>query len=205
MRLTTLLLPLLLLIAGCAGIPLPFTEARLGRKFMESNRQETNSECIDLDALNATAEALDQQHLLFIHSKDESDALRGQKVLEAFGPECEERFVRLSIPQIKTELFGDTQNIENSKRLRELAGAVLDYRNVFTLSAFEVSLHLNQASQGPDWRVVVIYRLEDDVVIHFLPAGTNNVDRKSRTWPIDEFFRAAMGIGTSVGRRLVLP
>lgn len=194
-------LTILVMGSACAGIGLPFTDYRLGEARIESSRKQTNSTCTDLKTLSVVANALEAHHLAYIRTKDEDLAIKSKNLETSLGESCQARFVKLSIAQIKTELFGDIQTIQDSSKLRELGGLAFEYRDVSTLSGIHVTLHLAHATSGPKRRLVAIYRLEDDVVIHYNYSGTNNVDQKSRTWPIREFFGAL--IGTAV--RMAIP
>lgn len=191
-------LVILFVSTSCAGIPLPFTENRLMDWPVESNRRQVNSSCIDQHQLTIIANFLEDQHLRYLRTHSDEEAITVTNLLASLGERCRSRFSKLSIPQIKTELFGDIQVISDSSKLRELGGLAFDYQNVSTMSGIEVTLHLRQASQGPKRRLIAIYRLGNEKVIHFNYSGTDNVDRKSRTWPIDEFFGALIGIGMKV-------
>jgi len=165
---------------------------------VESNRDETNSTCTDLITLNVVADALEAQHLAYIRTKDDELAIKSGNLEASLGPKCQTRFRKLSLPQIKTELFGDIQTISDSSKLRELGGLLFEYQDVATKSGIHLSLHLSHATKGPERRMVAIYRLEDGTVIHYNYSGTNNVDRKSRSWPIREFFGAMIGAGVQL-------
>lgn len=191
----SMILLVLTLCTACAGIPLPFTDHRLGRGLVESNHDETNSSCTDLETLNVVANALEAQHLAYIRTKDDSHAIKADSLHAALGEKCKSRFERLDIPQIKDELFGDIQTIKDSDKLRELGGLAFEYEDVSTKSGIEISLHMDHETRGPKRRLVAVYRLEDNTVIHYNYSGTNNVDRKSRSWPIREFFGAIVGVG----------
>ncbi len=195
MRQLRLCVTLVILIMGsaCAGVGLPFTDYRLGEARIESSRKQTNSTCTDLRTLNVVASALEAHHLAYIRTKDDNLAIKSNDLEASLGESCQNRFVKLTIAQIKTELFGDIQTIQDSSKLRELGGLAFEYRDVSTLSGIHLTLHLAHATSGPKRRLVAIYRLEDDVVIHYNYSGTNNVDQKSRTWPIREFFGAMIG------------
>ena len=187
-----------LVLAGCAGVPLPFTDYRLANWLVEIKRQEVNSTCIDLAALNSIALDLKAQHLVYLRSHDEASAIVASDLVAAFGEECQTGFTNLSVPEIKTELFGDIQTISDSSKLRELGGLAFKYGNVATKGGVELSFHMNKASTGPARRLVAIYRLEDGKVIHFNYAGTDNVDKKTRTWPLDEIFGIAVRAASKV-------
>lgn len=184
---------LLLIGTGCAGFPLPFTEKRAFDFPIESSRTAKNSDCTTLENLNAIASAWEQQHLKYIRTKDDSDAIPVESLIGSLGEECKTRWNRLGVPEIKTELFGDIQTIADSSKLRELGGVSFTMSDVSTMSGIEASLHLRTQKNGPDHRLVAIYRLEDDKVIHYNYSGTDDVDGKSRRWPIEEFFGALFG------------
>ena len=194
---TTLLAALVLFMTtGCAGIPLPFTEFRLGEFLIESDRKEVNSTCTDLATLNAASLALETQHLIYLQTSDSVNAITATNVKSALGEACQTRFTRLSTPQIKTELFGDLQTISDSSKLRELGGMAFEFRNTVSRSGIEPTFHLRKKTEGPKRRLVAIYKLSDGKVIHFNYSGTDNVDTKSRFWPIREFFGIAIKGGT---------
>jgi len=192
LRLVAYLMFTSLISAGCAGIPLPFTDYRLANWLVEIKRQEVNSTCIDLATLNSAALDLEDQHLVYLRTHDEANAIVAGNLIAALGEECQTGFSNLSVPEIKTELFGDIQTISDSSGLRELGGLSFRYGDVATKGGIEVSFHMNKASKGPSRRMVAIYRLEDGKVIHFNYSGTNNVDKKTRTWPLDEIFGIAV-------------
>lgn len=184
---------LLLIVAGCAGMPLPFTEKRAFDWPIESSRKATNADCTTLERLNTVAAAWEQQHLTYIRTKEDTEAILVHDLVDSLGPECAKRFNRLPIPDIKTELFGDIQTIADSSKLRELGGVAFTYGDVSSHSGIELSLHLRTHRKGPDHRLVAIYRLKDNRVIHYNYSGTDNVDGKSRRWPIEDFFGALFG------------
>lgn len=188
-------------LAGCAGLPLPFTEARLGHWPVESDRREVNSGCVELETLNVVVASQEAQHLTYLRAKDEDLALKAKDLPRSLGSECQTRFSKLSTSEIKHELFGDIQIVGDATKLRELGGVAFDYQDVSTQSTFEISLHQNNASSGPHRRLVAIYRLSDDVVIHYNYSGTNNVDRKDRRWPIDAFF----GTAAKAAAKVIIP
>ena len=190
---------LLTILSGCAGLGLPFTDYRLGEFLIESNRKEKNSTCTDLGTLNKATVGLETQHLTYLQTQDDTDAVTADQVKAALGEECQTRFTRLSTPQIKTELFGDIQTISDSSKLRELGGIAFEFQNTVNHSGIEPTLHLRRRTEGPQRRLVAIYKLNDGKVIHFNYSGTDNVDTKSRFWPIQEFFSLVIKGGKSVG------
>jgi hypothetical protein len=194
-RLATLL-TILFLFTGCAGVPVPFTDYRLGEYLVESDRKERNNSCTDLKTLNEVSLALETQHLVFIQSQDEADAITAGTVKKSLGEACLSGLTRLSTPQIKNELFGDIQTISDSSKLRELGGLAFEFRGTVMHSGIEVTLHLQRRTEGPKRRLVAIYRLNDGKVIHFNYSGTDNVDMFTRFWPIREFFGLAVKGGT---------
>lgn len=193
------------LISGCAGLGLPFTDYRLGDFPVEVSRKETNSSCINLSVLNAAALDLETRYLNYITSKDEKNSIPVDAFLIALGEDCAKRFEHLSVPQIKNELFGDIQTIRDSEKLRELGGYAFDYGDVSTIGGFEPSLHIRKSSNGPDHRMVAIYSLEDGHIIHFNYSGKDDVDRKSRTWPIDAILGIVVDIGVGAAEKAVVP
>jgi hypothetical protein len=202
-RLYTLLWSLLLLLvsAACAGIPLPGTEYRLLEWSVESEHKEVNSGCTNLAALTDFASALEEQHLLFLRTKDDANALVSSNILQHLSQECQGRIRTLSIPEIKNELFGDIQIINDVTKLTQLGGISFAYTDKSTMSQVEFSLHMKHHQTGPERRLVAIYRLEDDRVIHYNYSGTDNVDQKSRRWPIDEF----LGLAIRGAARAIIP
>jgi hypothetical protein len=182
----------LLTTVGCMGIPLPGTDYRLMNWPIESRRVEINSTCIDLAELSIVAEGWEERHLNYIQTKDEAVAIDIGDFVASFGELCQARFNKLDVPKIKTELFGDIQTIADSNKLRELGGVAFAYQDVSKRTGIELSLHIQDHSKGPHRRLVAIYRLGDSRVIHYNYAGTDNVDKKLRRWPIDEFFGMAV-------------
>lgn len=191
---TLRLLLLIFLLPGCAGIPLPFTDHRLMNFPVETSRKETNSGCISLETLLEVSSRLENQHLSFLRSHDPAEALTRDSFSEFLGKNCQDRVVSLSTAQIKTELFGDLQNIRDSAKLQLLGGVLFEYRNVYEMGALEPTFHVQRAQHGPRLRLVAVYRLEDGKVIHFNYAGTTDAARKSRSWPLDQFFGAVVGL-----------
>ncbi len=196
---------MLLTSSGCSGLGLPFTDFRLGRWEIESSRIERNSGCTNLESLAAFAEALENQHLLYIRTKSNTDALVAADIFGHLSQECQGRMRKLSIPEIKTELFGDVQILSDATKLTGLGGIAFDYTDVRTKSGIEPTLHLNSHQKGPRRRLVAIYRLEDDRVIHFNYSGIDNVDKKKRIWPIREFLVLTLGLGMEVGAKAITP
>ena len=188
----------MLMATGCAGFRVPFTDYRAMNWQTEINRHQVNSTCTDLGTLNETAAELEDRHLAYLRSQDDTDAMTADFFLTVLGEKCATRYSKLSIPQIKTELFGDIQTIADSGKLRELGGLAFDYGNVRTRGGIELTLHIRKASKGPKHRMVAIYRLADGKIIHFNYSGTDNVDTKSRAWPLDQFFNAAFSAVTKI-------
>jgi hypothetical protein len=185
-------------VSGCAGFKVPFTQYRAMNWQTEINRHEVNSTCTDLDTMNMVATELEGRHLAYLRSKEDADAMDKEFFLSALGDKCSSRYNSLSIPQIKTELFGDIQTISDSGQLRELGGLAFDYARVRTKGGIEITLHIRKASKGPNHRMVAIYRLADGKIIHFNYSGTDNVDTKARAWPLDQFFNAAFSAATKI-------
>lgn len=195
---TVFLRATLLATVGCAGFRVPFTEYRAMDWRVESGHTAVNSKCTDMDQLNAVAAFLEEKHLKFIQSRDDSEAIVIDDLLASLGERCRPRFTKLSVPQIKNELFGDIQTIADSSKLRELGGVAFDYEDTGARTGIELTLHLRSHEQGPRRRMVAIFRLADNRVIHYNYSGTNNVDRETRRWPIDEFFSAVLGAGAKL-------
>ncbi len=189
---------LLLPLVGCAGFQVPGTDYRLGYLPIESSRTKVNANCTDLETLGFVADVLEQQHLDYIRTQNDEQAIRASDFLASLGSECQVRFVNLSVPEIKTELFGDIQTIADSGSLGGLGGLAFNYQDVLVRSGIELSLHVNQASQGPRRRLVAIYHLETGRVVHFNYSGTDNVDKKTRRWSLDKFFQTALDIGVKI-------
>jgi hypothetical protein len=177
-------------------MPLPFTDFRLGKFMIESDRKETNNSCTDLKTLNKVGLALETQHLVYIQSEDKTDAITAGDMKSALGESCLTGITRLSTPEIKNELFGDIQTISDSSKLRELGGLAFEFRGMVAHSGIEITLHLRIRTEGPKRRMVAIYRLSDGKILHFNYSGTDNVDTYTRFWPIREFFGIALKGGT---------
>ena len=164
---------------------------------VDMDPQANSTSGLGIDKNNIESSVYD----ILIGHKSTREAIVASELLELIGSECRKRLTKLSTPKIKTELFGDVQTITNSSKLRELAGISFEYVDIATESGIELSLHLNRRQQGPKHRLVAIYRLKDDKVIHFNYSGTDNVDKKSRDWPIKEF----LGLAIDTGTRIVVP
>jgi hypothetical protein len=193
-----LLVIVMMATAGCAGFRVPFTQYRAANWQTEINRHEINSTCTDLDTMNMIAAELEGRHLAYLRSRDDADALDAEFFHAALGEKCFSRYSSLSIPEIKTELFGDIQTINDSGKLRELGGMAFDYARVKTKGGIEITLHIRKASKGPKHRMVAIYRLVDGKIVHFNYSGIDNVDTKARAWPLDQFFNAAFSAATKL-------
>jgi hypothetical protein len=185
-------------VSGCAGFRVPFTQYRAANWQTEINRGEINSTCTDLDTIHIIADELEGRHLVYLRSRDDADALDAEFFQAAFGEKCSPRYRSLSVPEIKHELFGDIQTIADSGKLRELGGLAFEYANVRTKGGIEITLHIRKRTKGPKVRMVAIYRKSDGKVIHYNYSGTDNVDTKSRAWPLDQFFNAAFSAATKV-------
>ena len=190
-----------LALTGCMGIGLPFTDYRLMDWPVDISRQEVNSTCTDIRTLTTVAKELEARHLAYIRSKDAADAMEADVVLHSLGDECLPLFTSLDNGQIKTELFGDVSIISDPDKLQELGGYLFVFSDTRTEGGLEITLHLDKASTGPDRKMVAIYSLATGKVIHFNYSGTDNVDTKSRGWPLDEFFGVAVG----AAGKLVIP
>jgi len=181
------------LLGGCMGIPLPFTDYRLMRMPVNISSKSTNDTCTDLNTLTTTAHELEGRYLTYIRSMDDKDAINADFFLHSLGDDCQSRMARLDTSQIKNELFGDINVIPDPDKLRELGGYSFVYEKLKTRGGVEITLHMNKASKGPARRMVAIYRLADGKIIHFNYSGTDNIDTKSRGWPLDQFFGVAIG------------
>ena len=188
-----IVLVLLLSITGCMGIGIPFTDHRFLNIPVDISRHETNTTCTGIENLTVIAKELEARHLKYIQSKDPSGAMDIDLVTHSLGEECTQRFTRLDIGQIKTELFGDVNIIPDPDRLSLLGGYVFLFSNTLTRGGLEITLHLDRASTGPERKMVAVYELATGKVIHFNYSGTDNVDTKSRSWPLDQFFGLAVG------------
>jgi hypothetical protein len=189
---------LMFLTTGCMGIPLPFTDARFAMIEVNISSKSTNSTCTDLVTLAEVANELEVRHLRYLRSMNDAEAIGSEFFLHSLGEECKSRISRLDTKQIKNELFGDINIIPEPEKLRELGGYSFTYEKTNTRGGVEFTLHLNKASKGPERRMVAIYRLVDGKVIHFNYSGTDNVDTKSRSWPLDQFFGVAIGAAGKV-------
>lgn len=189
------MLLLLLLTLSCAGVPLLFIDFRLGEFPVESHRTKSNTDCMSLESLNAIARRLEIQHLIYIRSRNIKDAIKVSEFLTAVEG-CRQGINKLSVAEIKTELFGDVQTISNSSKLRELGGLSLKYTDVATTSEIETTLHIRSSSSGPEHRMVIIYQLADNKVIHYNYSGVDDVNRSKRSWPIDLFLKTLIGVAS---------
>lgn len=196
-----LLIPALLLLTGCAGMKLPFGEERFARGMIETERTETNSDCISFEAFRMVGQALEAQHIRFLSNRNVLDlvpgasALTHAQVAEALGQTCQERIRGLTTDEVRFQLFGGLQNIPNPERLQYLGGILFEFEDTVTDSGLRPSLHLEQIRSGPVRAVVAIYSLEDGQVLHFNYFGTDNVDKRTLDWPLLEFFGFAAQAG----------
>jgi hypothetical protein len=186
---------LTLAATSCAGIPLPFTDARLANWPIESKRVQVNSTCIEIIQLTIIADAWEAKHLHYIQTRDDSEAIHVEELISSLGKACKAKIDRLNVSEVKQELFGDIQTISDSSKLRELGGIAFRYSNVSTKSGIEPSLHLRGQSQGPNRRLVAVFKLADGRVLHYNYSGSDNVDQKTRRWPVQEFFGLVAGAG----------
>jgi hypothetical protein len=165
---------------------------RLGHIPIQSSTISRNNDCIDLETFNQITDALKIQHLEYIQTKEDGDAINIEEFINAFGETCKERFNSLKTSEIKTELFGDIQTIFNSMKLREYGGVSFDHRATQTLSSLELSLHLRHSTTGSDRVITVIYELADGKIVHYNDSGTDKINRKVRRWPFRELFGLAV-------------
>lgn len=179
------------LCVACAGVPLPFVNYRLGHFPKETDRDELHTDCTDLTTLNDSAELLKLRHLDFVRSGKEEDAIKIQKVRDVLR-NCNQYVEDLTVPQIKQELYGDVQIVNESEDLRLYGGIAFDYKDVVTLTEVGPLLHVKQRFIGPERRIVAIYRLDDGIVVHYNVSGPNDLGRIRTRWPIDEFFGFAI-------------
>lgn len=184
-HLTAVLLTLPLLVS-CAGIPVPFTHYRLLHAPIETDRDEVNSGCLATEALIESAENLEKRHLSYLQSQNQHVAVTKTEFIKSLGTVCSSGIVKLTTAEIKIELDG-SQYAENSENLRELGGLLFEYENVATDTEIELSGHFNGIKRGHKLRLVAIYRLTDEKVLHYNFSGQPKVDKKHRTWPIDQF------------------
>lgn len=194
-----------LLTTSCAGFRIPGSQVRILDLRVESARVAVNSECIDLQDLNALALRLEEQHLRFIRTKDENEALNADDSIFQLGKDCWDSVSRLDVRDIKQELFGDLQVIPNPERLRNLGGMEFRFQDVSTRTGIEPSLHVRKHQMGPEKRMVLVYKLEDQKVIHFNYSGNDDVDTRTRRWPIREVFNILLDVGTEVGSGMIAP
>lgn len=173
-----------LLTVSCAGAKIPFTDARVSRFLIQTSRKEINSKCLTREELSKTAEILETLHLN--HRKDQSVFLKDQ-FLVTLGEECSKRLIQLTTGEIKTELYGDLQSIKDPESLKSLGGMVLYYEDVVVHSGIRATLHLERNHSGPKRRLVIIYNLDTNEIVHYNYTGTDNVDEKDLDFPITEF------------------
>lgn len=186
-------LSLLPILCGCAGFPLPFTDMRAFNFQIETNHKRKAADCIEGAALHSLAVGWEQRYLEFVKKGDQDLAIDFEEFKNSFGPECQTRLQALSASQIKNELFGDLQTINNPERLQQLGGISLSFSDMTTIGGIETSLHFRSHETGPNLKLVGIYSLKDDKLIFYNYSGTLNVDERNRRWPIEEFFGAIFG------------
>ena len=181
-----LALMLCLLTTACAGAKIPFTEHRAFRYLIQSSRKEINSKCLSLEEFSKAATTLDSLHLN--HRKNQEIFLKEQ-FLVVIGEGCSKRLVQLTPGEIKNELYGDLQQINDPEVLKSLGGMVLYYEDVVVHSGVRPTFHLESNHSGPKRKLVIVYKLDTNEVIHFGYTGTDNVDEKDLYWPMAEFFK----------------
>jgi len=194
-----------LLFLGCAGFRIPGSQVRILDLRVESERVAVNSGCVSLKDLNSLATRLEEQHLRFVRTKDEEEALKADTSVFQLGKGCWDSVSQLSVGEIKQELFGDLQVVPNPDRLRDLGGMEFRFQDVSTQTGIEPSLHIRKRKRGPERRMVLVYKLENQKVIHFNYSGTNDVDAHTRRWPIREVFNILLDVGTAAGSEMIAP
>jgi hypothetical protein len=194
------LLLFIFLLPACAGVPLPYTEHRLGNLPVEVSRKEVNTNCIDLKDFTNVSVAMEAQHLKFLRSGDLQDAISKEDFEKAVGDKCHARLADLTTAQVKTEMFGDLQVIPNAERLLLLGGVSFFFEDTSTSGGLEPTMHIRTMRHGPKERMVIIYRLEDGKVIHFVHSGTSDDTETKRVWALKEVFGTAL---STAGRALV--
>jgi hypothetical protein len=193
----------LLLLAGCAGTTLPFSDSdhRHMRKMIETSHNETNTDCISFSAFQKVGQELENQHINFLSSRDPSQALNRAQVVLSLGKDCQERVKGLTTEEVKFQLFGSLQTIPNAEQLQYLGGVLFEFEDTTTDSGLRPTLHLEQVSSGPLRGLVAIYRLDNGQVLHLNYFGTDNVDKRSLEWPLLEFF----GFVAEAGSKAIIP
>jgi len=181
---------LCLLTIGCAGVKIPFTEHRTLRYLIQSSRKEINSKCLPLEEFSNAAVSLDS---LYLDHRKKKEIFLKEQFLVIIGEGCSKRLVQLSTGEIKSELYGDLQSVEDPEILKSLGGMALYYQDVVVHSGVRATLHLESNASGPKRRLVIIYKLDTNEVIHFNYTGTDNIDEKDLYWPLAEFFKEVFG------------
>lgn len=193
----------LLLLVGCAGMKVPFSdsEERHLRKMIKTSDHETNTDCIGFQAFQAVARRLESQHVHFLGSKNVSDSLTRGWVVSSLGDTCTDRIKGLTTDEVRFQLFGGLQTIPNPERLQYLGGILFEYEQTLVFSGLRPTFHLEQNSSGPLRGLVAIYNLETGQVLHFVYSGTDNVDKRELTWPLLEF----LGLVAKAGSDAIVP
>lgn len=194
-----LILVTILLLTGCAGFTVPFTDHKTMRWMFKADHDTLNADCIEKPQLAAIAGFLEQRHLDYL--RKETEAVNVKEFKESLGTTCEPLLVGLTTTQIQTELFGTSAVIPNPEKLRELGGLLFIYQDILTDAGLLPTFHLEREYTGPDRRLVAIYQLTDGQIIHLQYSGKDNVSRRSLHWPVVEFF----GLVIKQGADAVVP
>jgi hypothetical protein len=153
-----------------------------------TSHDEHNTDCIDLPEIRQLSKTLEDQHVHFLGTRSDSDALTRSQIQTALGKHCESQAKSLTTDEIRFWLFGDLQNIPSPDRLQYLGGILFEYEDTITDSGLRPTLHLEQVETGPVRGMVAIYSLENGRVLHYIAFGTDNVDKRTLEWPLLEFF-----------------
>ena len=183
---------------GCAGLNVPFTKIELMEWEIEFNRDQVNTKCISIETLHEAAQSLETQYLTYMKTLNPTDSINIDNFKTALGDKCTPLLIKLSTPQIKTELYGDIEIIKDADILQYLGGFSFDFVDISTIGGMEPTFHIKQKSKGPKHRLVAIYSLQTGAVVHFNYSGTNDVDLKSRVWVLDEVIKQIIDTGSKV-------
>ncbi len=173
-----------LLTVSCAGVRIPFTHTTAPRFLIQTSRKEVNSKCLSLDKF---AEAANTLQILHIQQRKNKETFTKEQFLVLLGEECSKRLIQLTTGEIKTELYGDLQSVKDPEILQSLGGMALYYEDVVVHSGIRATLHLERNHSGPKRRLVIIYNLDTNEIVHFNFTGTDNVDEKDLDFPLAEF------------------
>jgi hypothetical protein len=193
----------LLLLVGCAGMKMPFSDSdhRHMRKMIKTAHTETNTDCISFSAFQKVGQELENQHINFLSSGDSAAALNRAQVVLALGKDCQERIKGLTTEEVKFQLFGSLQTIPNAEQLKYLGGVLFEFEDAITHSGLRPTFHLESVSSGPLRGLAAVYRLDSGQVLHLNYFGTDNVDKRELDWPLLEF----LGLVAKQGSEAIIP